>query len=76
MEAPSGSMEGDAVPPNFVEVGLVRARGEGNKANLEAVLRGLQDEARLMGANAVVRVRIDQGSRSVAAIGTAGIAGY
>lgn len=66
-------MESDAVPPGFREIGLVRARGSGNQANLEAVIAGPQNEARSIGANAVVRVRIDQGSGSVAAIGTAGI---
>lgn len=65
-------METDTVPPTFQEIGLVRARGEGNRANLESVITGLQDEAREIGANAVVRVRIDQGSGSVSAVGTAG----
>lgn len=67
------AMETDPVPPTFQEVALVRARGVGNQANLQAVLGGLQEEARRVGANAVVRVRIDQGSGSVSAIGTAGV---
>lgn len=66
-------METEAVPPGFQEIALVRARGEGNRANLESVMIGLQDEARQVGANAVVRVRIDQGSGSVSAIGMAGV---
>jgi hypothetical protein len=66
-------MENQPVPPMFTEVALVRARGEGNRANLESVLGALQEEARLVGANAVVRVRIDQGAGSVSALGTAGV---
>lgn len=69
----SVAMESDPVPPTFQEIALVRARGEGNHANLQAVLTGLQNEARLVGANALVRVRIDQGSGSISAIGTAGV---
>jgi hypothetical protein len=66
-------METEGVPAGFEEIALVRAQGVGNRANLESVIGGLQDEARLVGANAVVRVRIDQGSNGVSAIGTAGV---
>jgi hypothetical protein len=67
-------METDPPPANFAEIALVRAHGSGTKANLQTVIEGLQEEARKVGANAVVRVRIDQGSGSVSAIGTAGTA--
>jgi hypothetical protein len=66
-------MDTAPVPGGFTEIALVRARGNGNRANLESVIEGLKTEARLVGANAVVRVRIDQGSGNVSAIGTAGI---
>ncbi len=65
-------METDTPPAEFREIAIVRARGEGNRANLESVLEALQEEARLIGGNAVVRVRIDQGHGSISAIGTAG----
>lgn len=64
-------MENAPEPPHFEEIGIVRAQGYGNQANLEAVLGLLQTEAAEIGANAVIRVRIDQGQGAIAAIGTA-----
>jgi hypothetical protein len=66
-------MEAEPVPPDFQEIAIVRARGVGNQANLQAVVGGLQREASSLGGNAVVRVRIDQGAGSISAIGTAGV---
>lgn len=64
-------MENAPEPPHFEELGIVRAQGYGSQANLEAVLGLLQTEASEIGANAVIRVRIDQGNGAIAAIGTA-----
>jgi len=64
-------MENAPEPPRFEEIGIVRAQGYGNRANLDAVLGLLRTEAALMGANGVIRVRIDQGNGAIAAIGTA-----
>ena len=64
-------MENAPEPPRFEELGIVRAQGYGSQANLEAVLGLLRTEASQMGANGVIRVRIDQGNGAIAAIGTA-----
>jgi hypothetical protein len=64
-------MENEPPPPQFEEVALVRAFGEGNRANLSSVIEGLQREARLVGANAVIRVRIDQGGTGMSGLGVA-----
>ena len=64
-------MENEPPPAEFEEIALVRAFGNGNRANLTSVIDGLRDEARLVGANAVIRVRIDQGSSGMAGLGVA-----
>ena len=64
-------MENEPPPAEFEEIALVRAFGGGNRANLASVIDGLRTEARLVGANAVIRVRIDQGSSGMAALGVA-----
>ncbi len=66
-------MDTSPEPPVQVEIGIVRAIGEGNRANLESVIEGLQLEAQEVGADAVVRVRIDQGANSVSGVGVAGV---
>lgn len=64
-------MESAPQPAVAAEVGMVRAMGWGNQANLTAVIDGLRAEAALLGANAVIRVRIDQGTTNVSAVGMA-----
>lgn len=64
-------MENEPPPPSFEEVALVRAFGAGNRATLASVIEGLRAEAQEVGANAVIRVRIDQGSSGMAALGVA-----
>jgi hypothetical protein len=64
-------MENEPPPPAFEEIALVRAFGNGNRGDLQSVIDGLREEARLVGANAVIRVRIDQGSSGMAGLGVA-----
>lgn len=63
-------LENDAPPEHYEEIAIVRAVGTGTKANLDSVFDGLRDEAHRVGANAVIRVRIDHGN-GVAGIGVA-----
>ncbi|MGF1468654.1 MAG: hypothetical protein ACFCGT_21220 [Sandaracinaceae bacterium] len=65
-------MNDDRVPEGFREIGMVRAIGYGNKANLQSVVAGLRHEAAQIGATLVVRVTISQGPNAVAGMGTAG----
>lgn len=64
-------MESSPEPPVAEEIGIVRAIGWGNRANLGAVVEGLQLEAAEIGADAVIRVRIDQGQDNVSGVGVA-----
>lgn len=63
-------LENDPQPSNCEEIAIVRAVGTGSEATLESVFDGLRKEAQSVGANAVVRVRIDHGA-GVAGIGVA-----
>jgi hypothetical protein len=58
-------------PTAFQEVAIVQAVGRGNRAHLAALLEGLKQEAASMGCDAVIRVRVDQGSSTASAIGVA-----
>ena len=64
-------LESQAAPPQMTEVAIVQAHGNGDQANLEAVLAGLRRQAALLGADAVIRVRFDQGAGNASAIGVA-----
>ena len=66
------AMENAPVPDDFIEIAIVQSVGTGIKAKLEYVIEGLKDEARRLGANSVMRIRVDQGSNSATAVGVAG----
>jgi hypothetical protein len=57
-------MEGAPVEGKYEEVAIVSATGGGTNASLPAVIGALQDEARELGCNGVIRVRYDRGSLS------------
>jgi hypothetical protein len=64
-------MEGAPVPGAYDEVAIVNATGSASQATLPAVIGALQDEARRLGCNAVIRVRYDRGEQSASATGAA-----
>jgi hypothetical protein len=64
-------LEGEPLPQNFQEVAIVQSVGTGSHANLEHVVQGLKEEAAKLGCNAVLRVKIDQGSSNASATGVA-----
>ena len=64
-------MEGAPVPSSYDEVAIVNATGSAGEATLPAVIGALQDEARTLGCNAVIRVRYDRGAQSASATGVA-----
>ena len=65
------SMEGATFTPGYDEVAIVTATGSNSAATLEAVIAALQDEARKVGGNAVIRVRYDRGAYTATATGVA-----
>jgi len=64
-------MEGTPVPAAYDEVAIVNATGSASQATLPTVIGALQDEARKLGCNAVIRVRYDRGAESASATGVA-----
>lgn len=64
-------MDSSPEPAIAEEIGMVRAIGWGNQANLGSVVEGLRAEAAMVGADGVIRVRIDQGQNTVSAVGVA-----
>ena len=62
-------MDGTPVPEGMQEVALVQAIGHGFHADLEHVIQGLRAEAATLGCDAVVRVKVDQGSTQASANG-------
>ena len=62
-------MEGAPLPPAYEEVALVQAEGGG--ANLGTLLPALRAQAAALGCDAVVLVRVDQGSGHASATGMA-----
>ena len=62
-------MEGAPLPARYEEVALVQAKGAGG--NLETLLPALQDQAAALGCDALVLVKIDQGSGYASATGVA-----
>lgn len=53
-------MEGTTPPAELKEIALLQVRGTGNKADLKHAVEGLTTEARKLGCNYVVNVRVDQ----------------
>lgn len=53
----------------FVERGLVQAIGDGNERAPRQVIEALQDEARRMGCDAVVKTNVQRGASATHAIG-------
>jgi hypothetical protein len=62
-------MENAPPPPHFVEVALLQAIGHGQSANLAKVVESLISQAAALGCDAVIRVRIDQGSTQASGTG-------
>jgi hypothetical protein len=62
---------GDALPSRFLELGLVQVQGSGTHADLEHVYEGLTEQARTLGADAVVRVEVTTGSTQAWGAGVA-----
>ena len=56
----------------FTETGIVQAIGHGT-ANREDVTKALAQEARRMGCDAVVRLRVDEGAAMAHAIGVCAV---
>jgi hypothetical protein len=54
---------------NMREIAIVQAFGSGTNADLEHVIDGLTREAQRLGCDAVIRVRVDQGSSGASANG-------
>ena len=63
-------LAGDPVPP-AQPVALVQAVGRGLNADLPHVIEGLRDEARQLGCDGVVQLRIARGISTVTAVGFA-----
>jgi hypothetical protein len=62
-------MEGAPLPARYDEVALVQAEGGG--AHLDTLLPALQRQAAALGCDAVILVRVDQGSGHASATGVA-----
>jgi len=62
-------LEGAPLPSHYDEVAMVQAHGNG--ANVSTLLPALQAEAAALGCNAVILVRVDQGSSHASATGVA-----
>jgi hypothetical protein len=56
------TMEGSPMPKYYTEVAILQAIGHGTHANLEHIVEALRLEAAALGCNAIVKVRVDQGS--------------
>jgi hypothetical protein len=65
------SMEGAELTSEYDEVAIVTATGWSSGATLESVIAALQDEARKVGGNALIRVRYDRGAYNATATGVA-----
>jgi hypothetical protein len=64
-------LESAPAPPGLTEVAIVQTVGHGENARLEDLVAGLKTEARRLGCDVVVRVRIDQGTATASASGIA-----
>lgn len=63
-------MEGQQAEPGFTEVAIVEGRG-GGRARMSDVIAKLQSDAQLLGANAIINVRVDQGATMLSVTGVA-----
>jgi hypothetical protein len=63
-------LQGQPMPAGVEEVAIVQAVGSGVYARLENVVAGLQEEAGRLGCDAVLNVKIDQGSSTASGTGT------
>ncbi len=70
---PSARVEvyvGNQVPPRpFYEVALLQAVGHGGDANIEDTTRAIEQRAIVLGCDAVVKLRFDQGYSMANAVG-------
>ncbi|MFW6067649.1 MAG: hypothetical protein ACOC97_04865 [Myxococcota bacterium] len=66
-------MEGNEPPPGFREIALVQAQGLRGNADMAHVVEGLRAEARRLGCNIVVNVRVDQGVNQASGTGVCGV---
>ena len=64
-------MEGSPLPAHYAEVAILQAIGSGTHANLEHVVEALRLEAAALGCNAIVKVRVDQGTSQASGTGVA-----
>jgi uncharacterized protein YbjQ (UPF0145 family) len=64
-------MDGGPLGTDYDELAIVSASGSNSAATLPAVLGALQEEARKVGGNAVIRVRYDRGANTATATGVA-----
>jgi hypothetical protein len=64
-------MEGEPVGFAYDEVAMITATGSGPQATPAALVEALQEEARKLGCNAVIRVRSDRGIENASALGVA-----
>jgi lipopolysaccharide export system protein LptA len=62
-------MQGQAPPEGYVELGIIQADASGFYNEMPAVIESLQKEARSIGGNAVINVRVDQGTSMITANG-------
>jgi hypothetical protein len=65
-------LEGAPEPEGVQEVAIVQAVGTLQHARLEDLVEALKGQARALGCDAVVHVRVDQGSSTASASGVAG----
>ena len=63
-------MEGQTPRPGYVEIAIVEGRGN-HRAGMSGVLAQLQADARGLGANALINVRVDQGASIISVTGVA-----
>ena len=63
-------LDGERVPP-AIPVALVQAIGRGSGADLSQLVEGLRDEARRLGCDGVVQVRIARAQSTATAVGIA-----
>jgi len=66
---PDVYLEGRAPPRAFYEVALLQVVGFGSNANPDDVVLGLVARGRLIGCDAIVRARVDQGSSRASGFG-------
>jgi hypothetical protein len=64
-------LDGAPLPGEFEEVAIVQAIGKNGHDDLEHVVEGLRREAAALGCDAVIRVKVDQGSSLASATGVA-----